>query len=58
MTPEQREVVLSTVPEHVSLQHARRMLWHRIGMCGNEGSAADVLDLHSGHESLYFGDPA
>lgn len=46
MTSEQREQVLATVPEHVALKHARRMLWQRIGMCGNEGSADDRLDLY------------
>jgi hypothetical protein len=58
LTPEQRRQVLDTVPEFRQLQHARRMLWQRIGMCGNEGSAEDRLDLHSGRESLYFGDHA
>lgn len=56
LTPEQREAVLATVPEHVALKHARKMLWLRIGMCGNEGTAEDVLDLHSGGEPIYFGD--
>jgi len=57
MTPAQREVVLASVPEHVAVVEARRQLWLRIGQCGNESSAEDVLDLHSGREALYFGDP-
>lgn len=56
LTPEQRAVVLASVPEFQALQHARRMLWLRVGHCGNEGSTDDLLDLHSGRESLYFGD--
>jgi hypothetical protein len=46
MSPVQRREVLATAPEYVALLKARRMLWLRIGMCGNEGSADDVLDLY------------
>ena len=50
LTPEQRLGVLSGVPEFQRLQHARKMLWQRIGMCGNEGSELDVLDLYSSED--------
>lgn len=46
LTPEQRAGVLASVPEFQALQHARRMLWLRVGHCGNEGSTADLLDLY------------
>jgi hypothetical protein len=51
MTPEQRAPLLAAQPEVQALQKARDMLWLRIGMCGNEGSEGDLLDIYRDGDS-------